>query len=113
VKIRFIVESLGAALAGFGVLGAVLKWRVRVLAALRYAYAGIGHQAFTLLETFFNEAAVLWFVFPILDALFPKDQGQHMGMQKVLIISWSGAFALFCLAVVFKKLADISKPKDD
>ena len=111
MNVRSIVESAGAALAGFGVLGAAWKWRVRVLSTLQYAYAGIGHQAFTLLETFFNEAGVLWFVFPVLDALFPKDPGQHMRMRRVLIISWSGAFALFCLAVVFRKLADISKPK--
>jgi hypothetical protein len=113
VKDRLIVESAGALLAGSAILGAMWKWRMRTIAALRYAYAGVGHQAFTLLETFFNEAAVLWFVFPVLDALYPKDQGTHMRMANVLLTSWVGAFAFFCLAVFFKKLADMSKPKDD
>jgi hypothetical protein len=61
-----------------------------------------------LLETFFNEAAVLWFVFPLLDAVYEARKDRTIRIAdalKIIGVTWAVALLFFYFATYFKKLA--------
>lgn len=72
----------------------------------------VGISFFKLLETFFNEAAVLWFVFPLLDAIYEEHKNQK-GIGYIGIgVSWLVALMLGTFAAVFAKIAENLEKKE-
>lgn len=68
-------------------------------------------EFYALLETFFNEAAVLWFVFPLIDAIYKiksSTDTQSPSIVRIVATSWSAAGAFFYLAVNAKRNAERS-----
>lgn len=98
---RLIAEILGVAAAG------IASWFLRKQIARFFRWIFEGDQFFSLLETFFNEAAVLWFVFPFLDTLYQARKGDTPApdILKTVLQSWGVALILFILAIIAKKLA--------
>ena len=117
MKGRSIVELIAAAgiVAATGVVG----WRLRHRATAHFRSLFRGAEAVArfsdILETFFNEAAVLWFVFPVLDAIFREGKGQPLSAVEVIetaLITWGVALLFFYFAVFFKRLAKQGEGKD-
>lgn len=52
---------------------------------------------YSLAETFFNEAAVLWAVFPLLDAIYDRRKGVNQPSYRSIAASWGVALILFCV----------------
>jgi hypothetical protein len=74
-----------------------------------------GATFFRLGETFFSEAAVLWFVFPLLGVLYPDHgPGEHflswLGVFEAIAISWPIAGLLFIIGLVFGFFAQTKTP---
>lgn len=102
MEVRLIAEILWLAEAGVG------GWFRRKQLARCFRWIFEGDQFFSLLEIFFNEAAVLWFVFPFLDTLYQtRKAGDALAPNifKVMEQSWSVALILFILAIIARKLA--------
>jgi hypothetical protein len=106
VEVCLIAEAIG--LAGVGASG--WFWRKRLAHFFRWIFRWVfeGDEFFSLLETFFNEAAVLWFVFPFLDTLYQNRKAGDApapNIFKVMEQSWIVALILFILAIIAKKFA--------
>jgi len=72
-----------------------------LLAAAKWS---IGSSEFwSLAETFWNEVAVLWFVFPVLDDLYDRARNQSPLSVKSILGSFGVAFICFLLAFYCKK----------
>ncbi|MHB1672614.1 MAG: hypothetical protein ACYCSP_00035 [Acidobacteriaceae bacterium] len=102
MEVRLIAESIE--LVGVGASG--WFWRKRLARFFRWIFEG--DQFFSVLETFFNEAAVLWFVFPFLDTLYRTRKAGDApapNIFKVMAQSWIVALILFILAIIAKKFA--------
>ena len=127
MKTSHIVEGVAAG-AGFGAAAAWFGWRKRKRVATHFQGLFRGEEAIVrvsgLLETFFNEAAVLWFVFQLLDAIYEAKKDQPIGVLNlvgIVVATWSVALAFFYFAAFFKKLekdgekrlALLKKGKDD
>ena len=109
MEVRLIAEIIG--LAGVGANG--WFWRKRLARCFRWFFEG--DQFFSLLETFFNEAAVLWFVFPFLDTLYQfrkAGDAPAPNIFKVIEQSWSVALVFFILAVSAKKFAEKQRDRN-
>jgi hypothetical protein len=59
-------------------------------------------------ETFCNEVAVLWFVFPLLDLLY---DGQNKSIGSLLPQAFTTAFAFLVFAIILSHVAE-SEEKD-
>ena len=71
-----------------------------------------GSSLFKILETFFNEAAVLWFVFPLLDTIYSFHNKGERGPSTNLVVGSIGVAALlFLFAAVFASLAEEEEEK--
>jgi hypothetical protein len=105
VSVRLIAEIVGVATVG-GV-----GWLCRQKLIKHAEWLLKGGAVNTLLETFFNEAAVLWFVFPLVDALYRVKKPGEVGINIVLIVitSWLAAGVFFYFAVLSKKFAGNEK----
>lgn len=109
MKVRLIAEII--VLAGVGANG--WFWRKQLVRYLGWIFEG--DQFFSLLETFLNEAAVLWFVFPFVDTLYPIGRAADTPpphIFKVIEQTWSVALLFFILAIIAKKLADKQKNRN-
>lgn len=77
------------------------RWRVQINHAIAIAVAKIWKllidpKTCRVAETFFVEASVLWFVFPVLDMIY-----EHKGLSDPLLKqSYFAAFVFFIAAVV-------------
>jgi hypothetical protein len=111
VKVRLIAEIA----VGVSALAAVGIWRNKVwhFVVRRSIWFLEGDSFFSLLETFFNEAAVLWFVFPVLDTIYRiKRAGETEQQPNILVIvgtSTGAAMVFFIAAVIAKKYAEKRK----
>jgi hypothetical protein len=80
---RHIVELVGT--LAFGSVYAIFRKRINKAASRFgdwFAEFVLGPEFYKVAEVFFNEAAVLWFVFPLLDNIYqvrkPNDFGLHL-----------------------------------
>jgi hypothetical protein len=99
---------IGAA-ALFVALLAYLRWHAQINHALGTAIAWLYRllrdpKTFKVAETFCNEVAVLWFVFPLLDEIYEhwKDAGNASNHPELpsLKIAFSVAGLFFTFAIV-------------
>jgi hypothetical protein len=109
VKIRQIVESVSAGLVVAVAISSGIWKRRRIASHFRglFTEAEAIVNFSGLLEVFFNEAAVLWFVFPLLDAVYEakKNEAIHLAeAAKIIGVTWGIALLFFYFAVYFKKL---------
>lgn len=118
MSVRLIVEiSVGVAAAA--IAGAIWFWKQGIVENIariwkRLADSCSGVSFFKILETFLNEAAVLWFVFPLLNKVFPEVNSQAKSEPSTtnwsgigrIGISWLAAFMLFIGASVIGKVAE-------
>src|ERR1700723_3240010 len=92
-------------LAAAGLLVALLvslRWRARI----NIAFVAAGHwiarivkdpKTYRVAETFCNEVAVLWFVFPLLDAIYdPNRAGKPILLPAFLV---AGLFFVFAVVL--------------
>jgi hypothetical protein len=107
VKVRLIAEIAGVAIMG----GA--GWLCRRKLRKHANWLLEGGAVNSLLETFFNEAAVLWFVFPVVDALYrAKKPGEvEVNILWITVTSWLAAGVFFYFAVLSKRFAARRKPE--
>src|ERR1700733_5090650 len=56
-----------------------------------------------LAETFWNEAAVLWFVFPLLNTLYERAKDKPPPSTKAVLGSFAVAIVFFSVALFCKK----------
>jgi hypothetical protein len=111
-RIELVLGSVLIIAAGIGVW--FLRARIGAVWALIKAKVKPflqGTTFFRLGETFMNEAAVLWFVFPLLNVLYPEHTGnqQSLGWLSVLgtlAVSWSISGFLFIIGLVLGFLAE-------
>ena len=54
-------------------------------------------------ETFWNESAVLWFVFPLLDGIYDRARDKPPPTFESIIVSWLFAALFFNAAVYSEK----------
>ena len=80
-------------------------WRLRLKSyAKRFYKWSLGSSAFWgLAETFWNEAAVLWFVFPVLDSVYEKSNNGPSPSAKLILVSFVLAGVFFFAAVYSEK----------
>lgn len=81
---------------------AYVRWHEKINAGVVIALKGIWKlitdpRTCRVVETFFIEAAVLWFVFPLLDTLY--DHGALSGRQLHGSFVVAGAFFIFALVI--------------
>jgi hypothetical protein len=111
VNVILIAKSAGGAASIATVTWALRHWRLQITGHLRelFGSAEALSRALSLLETFFNEAAVLWFVFPVLDSIYEigkKGSGFRLiEMLGTAITSLLLAILFFYFAVLSKSLA--------
>ena len=100
----------GIFLLGAGVLSwlgrkKIKNWGAKVKTRLIASFDG--SSLFKILETFFNEAAVLWFVFPLLDTIYAFRKKDENGPSTGLVaVSVGIAGLLFLFAAIFASLAE-------
>lgn len=64
-------------------------------------------------EVFFNEAAVLWAVFPLLDAIYDKREGMKSPSLWSILVSFGIAFVLFCLGLYCNLIGKRKRREED
>jgi hypothetical protein len=92
-------------IATAGVLLALLvylRWRVRINRALGCVGRWIDKivkdpKTYKVAETFCNEVAVLWFVFPLLDAIYDPTKRGHPFLAPAFMVS--GLFLFFAVVL--------------
>jgi hypothetical protein len=92
VNVRPIAEIAGRLKARIKSLFlAIVDWSIRA------------SEFWELLETFCNEAAVLWFVFPVLDGIYDRAESKPAPPIRSILVSFGVAFWFFIAAVYCKK----------
>jgi hypothetical protein len=73
-------------------------------------------ETWDVVETFFNEVAVLWFVFPLLDLLYQTKHAGDTNPPNIYMVvgsSWPVSLLFFTMAVFAKKRSEkIGSSKD-
>lgn len=116
MDVRRIAEIVGTPAAIIWAAWGVWLWRkeLRTYARRLYDWSLGTPEFWGLAETFWNEAAVLWFVFPILDNFYDRHNGGPAltAKQIVSIFFW---VVTFFLAAVYsdKKKKSLEKSKKD
>lgn len=82
-------------------LGAVLDWSIRT------------SEFWELAETFLNEAAVLWFVFPVLDDFYDRAKDKPPLTIGEILLSFAVALFAFLMAVYCNKKSGKLKKKTE
>jgi hypothetical protein len=77
-----------------------VKWLVLAIAGISFGTSDF----WSIAETFWNEAAVLWFVFPLLDSIYNHAQGQPRPSNRAIYGSFGAAAAFFMVAVFCKQI---------
>jgi len=102
--VRLIAEIAGLAILGLAGWYWRSKLKLWLLALLDWS---IGKSEFwDVAETYCNEVAVLWFVFPTLDSLYDRAKDKPPPSTNSILMSFAVSLGFFIAAVYCKKNAE-------
>jgi len=102
VKVRLIAEVAGG-LALAGGIGWLIRAKLKRLLFLVADWSIRTPEYWDLLETFCNEVAVLWLVFPLLDDLYDRNKDRPPLSRWLILMSFAVSFGFFVAALYSAK----------
>lgn len=108
---RLILGAVG--LLSIGIVGWFGRFKFKKYAKAFYSWSAGTSEFWGRAETFLNETAVLWFVFPTLDTLYERSNDRPSPTVTAVLVSYAVAlFAFFAAVYSEKKRVELEKREE-